>query len=644
MATTLNNDAARKWTDEELEALERRMRREYQQAAREMRGKQAKWLEKFNREREQREKALDDTREAMEAHKRWLESQAARGDWLGGMVNELSESAHSANVRATDMVNDHIPHVFAGNANRAAFAIEGNVGRDMGFTLVNEDAVRHLIGLPLQGGGGGQLVKEVVDEAAKLGPGFAQSLRKREMDYPQDMRWNRQKFTSAITQGILQGESIPHIVERTESIFGQNMNAAIRAASTATTNAENAGRMSTFERAERLGIDMEIEWQATLDERTRESHRQLDGERIKLGEHFETEDGPLRWPGDPLGPDSQIWNCRCRADGRVVGFDGERGDWADDTEGERWTRLPEGMTYDEWKDAKAVSRDESYANDWGRVSGDWYAQRAADALSEPQAIGFVAEDIGTAPTRPKRADYASTDELEDARIAYRAERAEFDERREALIDNIASQPGRGYGTEQAAREWAENRGVLIQDAVFAKVDARALDEAIDVIDGLFDKYPEVQRAFSEHGARYGIRVSDDRSVFMEAGGGLQFNPAYFGNYRDAVSFCVDGYTSASYNDWVGRPLASMVRGDGTFRTSVTHEFGHNLDSAIREGLDMGRYSEYSRELVELTKKFTTSEYSLVNELEAFAEGFAEMECNPTSGYARAFSEFLTKWR
>ncbi len=365
------DDAARKWTDAELEALERRMRREYQQAAREMRAKQAKWLDKFNREREQREKALDSTKEAMEAHERWLQSQAARGDWLGGMVNELSESAHGANVRATDMVNDHIPHVFAGNANRAAFAIEGKVGRDMGFTLVNEDAVRYLMGLPLQGGGGGQLVKEAVNEAAKLGPGFAQSVRKREMDYPQDMRWNRQKFTSAITQGILQGESIPDIVKRTESIFGQNMNAAIRAARTATTNAENAGRMSTFERAEKLGIDMEIEWEATLDERTRESHRELDGQRIKLGEYFETEDGPIRWPGDPQADPAQTWNCRCRADGRVVGFDGERGDWVDDVPGERWARLPEGMTYEDWKKAKAVSRVESYANEAGRVSDAW---------------------------------------------------------------------------------------------------------------------------------------------------------------------------------------------------------------------------------------------------------------------------------
>lgn len=632
-------DHAHEWTDRELERLERKIAREYSQAAKEMKAKQAKALKRFEAERTAREKALDSTQEAMDAHRRWLQSQAVRETWFSDMVDGLAESAHKANERAADMVNDHLPKVYAENANRAAFAVDKAVRADTRFALVNEDAIRYLMGGMEQG----QLVHEVTlnPEQERLAAGL-QSMR-RDIDAAKDIRWNRQKFASALTQGILQGESIPNIVKRTESIYGMNRDAATRAARTSTTSAENAGRMSSFERAERLGIDMEIEWLATLDVRTRSSHRALDGERIKTGERFSN---GLRWPGDPSGPGEELWNCRCRADGRVVGFDGERGDWADEA-GERWARLPKGITYEDWKKAKAVTRAESYGNEAGRVSSAWYAERAADALSGAQAVNstvFAVEDIGTAPVRPRRADYASTDELEDARIAYRAERAEFDARREALIDGIASQPGRGYGTEQAAMEWAESRGVLIQDDVFAKVDARALDEAIDVVDRLFDKYPEVQRAFSEHGARYGIRVSDDRSVFMEAGGGLQFNPAYFGNYRDAVSFCVDGYTSASYNDWVGRPLATMVRGDGTFRTSVTHEFGHNLDSAIRDGLDMGRYSEYRRELAELTKKFTTSEYSLVNELEAFAEGFAEMECNPTSGYARAFSEFLTKWR
>lgn len=348
MATNLNNDAARRWTDRELGVLEKRMAAEYAHAASDMRAKLEKSLKKFDAEREAREKALDSTREAMEAHKAWLRSQAANQTWMRGMADQLADSAHRANEKAAEAMNGAIPRIYAENANRAAFAVDRAVRADTGFTLVNEEAVRYL----MEGGTAGQAIKEVTltPEAERLRANL-QSMR-RDIDAAKDIRWNRQKFTSAITQGILQGESIPHIVRRTSDIYGMNRNAAVRAARTATTNAENAGRMASFERAEKLGIDMEIEWQATLDERTRDSHRELDGTRIHTGEVFPN---GCRYPGDPAGPPEETWNCRCRADGRVVGFDGVRGDWADER-GERWARLPEGTTYEQWKAGKADSR------------------------------------------------------------------------------------------------------------------------------------------------------------------------------------------------------------------------------------------------------------------------------------------------
>lgn len=371
----LQTDFARQWTDAELSSLERRMKREYGKAAREMREKQSEWLAKYEKEKEQREKALDDTPEANDAHRQWLRGQAARGKWVSDMADGLAKSASQANAKATAMINDTLPRVFSENANMAAFELDGKLGYDTGFTLVNEDAVRRLMGL--SEAKSPQIVPEVVEGQTALGPADVQSIRKRELDYPKDMRWNRQKFTSAITQGILQGESIPNIVKRTEAIYGQNRNAAVRAARTATTNAENAGRVHAFERAQRLGIDMELEWLATLDGRTRDSHRALDGERVKFGEAFSN---GLRWPSDPNGPESEVWNCRCRANGRVMGFDGVTGDWTDER-GERWSRLPSNMTYEEWKAAKPVSRAESYMNASGMVSPQWYANGALGTVT-----------------------------------------------------------------------------------------------------------------------------------------------------------------------------------------------------------------------------------------------------------------------
>lgn len=322
--------------------LEKRMAREYGHAAREMAAKQRKAMEGYGERLAAKKAELDGSKEAAAAFRAWCSTQVSHNAWLSDMAKQLASAANSVNRKATEMINDALPAVYAENANWAAFGIEKAVGLDTSLTLVNEEAVRHLMGLGAQD----QLIHEVIP----YGPARKdiQSLRKN-LDSAKDIRWNRQKFTSAITQGILQGESVPNIVRRTTDVFGMNRSAAVRAVRTACTSAENAGRMVSFERAERMGIDMEVEWLATIDSRTRESHVELDGERIGVGETFSN---GLRYPGDPAGAPEEVYNCRCRANGRVVGFNGERGDWADETGGERWSRLPAGVTYEDWKRRK----------------------------------------------------------------------------------------------------------------------------------------------------------------------------------------------------------------------------------------------------------------------------------------------------
>lgn len=389
-------DAAREWTDGELERLERRMAREYAQAAREMRGRQEQALRDYARELEQRERALDDAPDATAAHEAWLRGQAAKLTRLGAMADQLAAAASGANRRASAMVNDSLPGIFAENANRAAFEVDGLVGRDTAFSLVDESTVRHLMGL----GEGDVINREVVYE---IEPGMepVQSIRRAEFEEARDIRWNRQKFASAITQGILQGESIPDIVKRTDEIFNSNRKAAVRAARTACTSAENAGRVSSYRRADRLGIPLVQEWMATLDTRTRSSHRALDGEQVEVDGEFSN---GCRYPGDPHGPASEVWNCRCTIRARVRGFEDER------QEG-RWSRLPEGTTYEKWRAGKPVTRAESYENEAGRVSSGWLAGADGGAsgrmLEESRASKKSKRRAMT--TNPVNLDYVKSD-------------------------------------------------------------------------------------------------------------------------------------------------------------------------------------------------------------------------------------------
>ncbi|MBR1445488.1 MAG: minor capsid protein [Alloprevotella sp.] len=325
---------AHDWTDRQLAKLEKKFKREYSQAAKEMRAKQKKALAKYAAEKEAMEKALDDTREAMEAHKRWLRLQAIEQARVGGMVDQLAETASSANRAASEAINGMLPIIYAENANMAAFAVDKAAKVNTMFSLVDADTVRHILGLDETG----VLIKEVYEGArVPLGMERVQSIRKAEFDAAKDIRWNRQKFQSAITQGILQGESIPNIVKRTDAIFNSNRKAAVRAARTATTSAENAGRASSYERAERMGIKMVQEWMATLDDRTRDSHAMMDGERVEVGERFSN---GLLYPGDPTGDPAEVWNCRCTMRAVVEGYEYEDG---------RFEGMPSGMGYDDWK-------------------------------------------------------------------------------------------------------------------------------------------------------------------------------------------------------------------------------------------------------------------------------------------------------
>lgn len=316
----MTGDAARQLADESIERLERRFKAIYSQAYKEMRAKQEKALRRYQNELSERKKALDDTPEAMKAHKEWLRAQAANQAWISSMVDGLAESATNATVAAINAVNGSLPATFAESANYAAFSIDKGVGFDTAFSLVDADTVTRLQM------GGEPLLKEV-------------SFPK--VDRAKDMRWNRQRFHSAITQGILQGESVSNIAKRTRDIYGSNAAAALRAARTATTNAENAGRLSSFERAADLGIKVKQSWMATLDDRTREEHRAMDGEEVEVGEKFSN---GLRYPGDPFGAPEEVWNCRCTLVASVEGVD--------KSDADRWDRLPAGTSYEDWKDAK----------------------------------------------------------------------------------------------------------------------------------------------------------------------------------------------------------------------------------------------------------------------------------------------------
>ena len=63
-----------------------------------------------------------------------------------------------------------------------------------------------------------------------------------------------------------------------------------------------------------IGAKAKKEWNAILDNRTRESHRLADGQVVDIDEDFIVDGEPLMYPGDDSRASiKNTINCRCTA-------------------------------------------------------------------------------------------------------------------------------------------------------------------------------------------------------------------------------------------------------------------------------------------------------------------------------------------
>lgn len=311
-------DQAHEFAEQKIAEFQADVWETYQQAQADAQEALSRFLKRFEKEDErQREKVK--AGELSEAdYKAWRKGKILRSRQLSSTLDQVSQAMTEANQVAMAALNGKLPEVYAENANYAAFSICKDTGAAVAFDLVDPDTVGHMLTA-------GAALLPVVDVA-------------------KDIAWNRKLVSSQLTQGVLLGESIPKIAKRVQNVTDSNIATAMRTARTAVTGAECAGRMNSYERAKGMGIKLKKEWVSTLDNRTRHSHRQLDGERIDNDEKAKFSNG-CRYPGDPTARYAEICNCRCTVIAAVKGFE------TDDAE--RWSKLPKGMTYEEWKNELA---------------------------------------------------------------------------------------------------------------------------------------------------------------------------------------------------------------------------------------------------------------------------------------------------
>jgi SPP1 gp7 family putative phage head morphogenesis protein len=114
----------------------------------------------------------------------------------------------------------------------------------------------------------------------------------------------RLRFT--LQEGLTNGETVDQIADRVEETFKVERARAERIARTEIAESFNAGRFETMKEA---GVQ-KIEWLTARDARVRDSHAELDGDVVVVGDRFAN---GLLYPLDPAGPPEEIVNCRCVA-------------------------------------------------------------------------------------------------------------------------------------------------------------------------------------------------------------------------------------------------------------------------------------------------------------------------------------------
>lgn len=275
-------------TEKRLAELEKKIREEYSKAYQEASASAAEYFQGFQARYKEQLEAYKGGAYTEEEFNAWVYSQVGRGERWNNLKSEMAERMSSANEIASAYINDTTPGIYSLNHNFEAYQIS-EAYPDAAFNIYDEQTIRQLM----------QGENHTEFRVTRTNPA-------------RDYEWNSKQIESALISGILQGKGPDKLADSFFTVMKRDRAAAIRNARTAVTSAQNSGRQQTYIEAEEMGIQLQKEWIATFDDRTRDTHGALDGERVGADESWVTFNGhKLRYPGDPEGEPSEVYNCRC---------------------------------------------------------------------------------------------------------------------------------------------------------------------------------------------------------------------------------------------------------------------------------------------------------------------------------------------
>lgn len=340
-------DRGHERTEQVISKIEGRLKAEYEQAGKELQETIDDYMARFELKDKKWQEWVKDGKRTQDQYDKWRKQQLMQGERWKKLKEQIAFDMTNANANAREIVRSYMPEVYEINANYALYQIEVGNGYTLpsSLTLYNREAIARMVKdepdlMPM----GKQILGDIARGKAE--------------------RWERQKVQSIMMQGILQGKSNVRIAnDIANNLANGDFKASMRYARTMSTNAQNGGRYGAYRRLEENGVPLTLQWEATLDMRTRHEHRMMHGQRRNVNQPFSVDGVEILYPawlgvGDYKVPPDMIWNCRCTILAWVKGFEHDA---------LRQSERMEGLSYEDWLYAKEKTLPITHQRDVGEA-------------------------------------------------------------------------------------------------------------------------------------------------------------------------------------------------------------------------------------------------------------------------------------
>lgn len=271
-----------------LKQLEQRIAKEYKDTEAVIRQKIAYFTKEFDKDNKKYQQMVKEGKMTKAEYKNWYKDQMFAKKWSSKMASEIANDLTNTTETASKMINNNTSQMYLQGIMEASKELEPYDNFDV-FDI--------------------RQIRRIADKNAK-------HLPKANPSIPKEERWNEKRIKSALMQSAIKGESVQKLAGRLRVVVGMGRTSAIRNARTMMTASHNMGKLDIAQEAIDMGINVKKVWIATNDDRTRDSHAEMDGVTIPVDEPFvlQNMDGStskLMYPADPDGDPEQVYNCRC---------------------------------------------------------------------------------------------------------------------------------------------------------------------------------------------------------------------------------------------------------------------------------------------------------------------------------------------